>query len=87
MIGRIRTAIIALLSGTVIPIKLLPFGLDKVLQYQPFACLANSVLSIMVGTAAVGEVLILQVIWNLILWPLALVVYHKSEEGMVSYGG
>lgn len=87
MIGRIRTAIIALFSGSVIPIKLLPFGLDKVMQYQPFACLAGSVLSIMVGSVNAVEVLTLQIIWNLILWPLALLAYRKSQEGMVSYGG
>jgi len=87
MIGRIRTAIMAMFSGTVIPIKLLPFGLAAVMQYQPFASLGGSVLSVMVGSADTAKVLMLQVIWNLILWPLALFTFHKSQEGLVSYGG
>jgi len=87
MIGRIRTAVLALFSGVVIPIKFLPFGLAQAMQYQPFASLGGSVLSIMVGSANVGEVLTLQIFWNLILWPLALLAFYKSQEGMVSYGG
>jgi ABC-2 type transport system permease protein len=87
MIGRIRTAILALFSGAVIPIRLLPFGLAQGMQYQPFASLGGAVLSIMVGSGNTGQILALQIFWNLILWPLALLAFRKSEEGMVSYGG
>lgn len=87
LIGRIRAAVVSLLSGTVIPIRLLPFGMDEIMKYQPFAALGGAPLSIFVGSADVTEVIMLQTIWNLILWPLALVVFRKSQEGMVSYGG
>jgi len=87
MIGRIRGAILALFSGTVIPIRLLPFGLARVMQYQPFASLGGAPLSIFAGSADAGSVIALQILWNLILWPLALLAFRKSQEGMVSYGG
>lgn len=87
LIGRIRMAITAILSGTVIPISLLPFGLADVMKYQPFASLGGAPLSIFVGAANVKETIVLQIVWNMVLWPLALFVFHKSQEGMVSYGG
>ena len=87
LIGRVRMAIATVLSGTIIPIRLLPFGIDKAMKYQPFASLGGAPLSIFTGAADVGETLALQIVWNLILWPLALFVWKKSQEGMVSYGG
>jgi len=87
LIGRMRTAITVILSGTVIPIKLLPFGMAKVMKYQPFAGLGGAPLSVFAGVADARETIVLQIIWNLILWPTALLVWKKSQEGMVSYGG
>ena len=87
LVGRIRMAIAALFSGTVIPIQLLPFGLAGAMKYQPFASLGGAPLSIFTGSANTVEILMLQIFWNFILWPLALLAFHKSQEGMVSYGG
>lgn len=87
LIDRIRMAIIALFSGTVIPIRLLPFGLDQWMRFQPFAALGGSPLSIFVGAADVRSTIFMQLVWNVVLWPLALLAFKKSQEGMVSYGG
>jgi ABC-2 type transport system permease protein len=87
LINRIRMAVVSLFSGTVIPIRLLPLGLAEVMKYQPFASLGGASLSILTGAADTGETLALQIVWNLILWPLALFVFRRSQEGMVSYGG
>jgi len=87
LIGRMRMAIIAIFSGTVIPIRLLPFGLAEVMKYQPFASLGGAPLTIFVGSADIPETLLLQVAWNLVIWPVAVLVWKKSQEGMVSYGG
>ncbi len=87
LISRIRGAIVALLSGTVIPISFLPFGFDQIMKYQPFAYLGGAPLSIFVGSATPGSVLWPQILWNVILWPTALLVFEKSREGMISYGG
>ena len=87
LIGRVRVAITTIFSGTIIPIRLLPFGLAEIMKYQPFACLGGAPLSIFVGAADVVETIMLQIGWNLVLWPVALLVWKKSQEGMVSYGG
>lgn len=87
LISRIRTAIVSIFSGTVIPISLLPLGIGEILKYQPFAGLGGAPLSIFVGAAEVADVLWLQSLWNIILWPAALLVFKKSQEGIVSYGG
>jgi ABC-2 type transport system permease protein len=87
LIGRMRMAIITVFSGTIIPIRLLPFGLAEVMRYQPFASLGGAPLTIFVGTANIPETIALQVMWNLVLWPVALLIWKKSQEGMVSYGG
>ncbi len=86
-IDGLRMAVVAIFSGTVIPIKLLPFGLAEVMKYQPFACLGGAPLSLFVGSADAYGVLALQVFWNVVLWPLALLAFHHSQEGVVSYGG
>lgn len=87
LIGRIRVAVVALFSGTIIPIRLLPLGLAKVLEYQPFASLGGAPLSLFVDNAGAGSMILLQLLWNAVLWPLALFAFIKSQEGMVSYGG
>jgi len=87
IVSRIRIAIAAIFSGTVIPISLLPLRISQAMKYQPFACLGGAPLSIFVGTADIGQTIALQMIWNLTLWPLALLVFKKSQEGVVSYGG
>ena len=87
LISRVRIAVTTLFSGTVIPIRLLPFGIAEVMKYQPFASLGGAPLSLFTGTARTGETLLLQIAWNIILWPVSLLVWKKSQEGMVSYGG
>lgn len=87
LIDRLRLAIATVFSGTVIPIKLLPYGMAEVMQYQPFASLGGAPLAVFTGTTDLTETLAMQVLWNLILWPIALLVWNKSQESMVSYGG
>jgi len=89
VVGRLRTAIITLLSGTIVPIRLLPGVFATILKYQPFAALGGAPLCVFIAqsNAEALETLLLQIFWNLILWPIAFAVFQKSKEGMVSYGG
>jgi len=87
LVGRIRLAVVTLFSGTLIPVNLLPFGLANVMRYLPFASLGGAVLSLFTGTQNASETLALQLFWNLTLWPAALCIFKKSQEGMMSYGG
>ena len=83
----IRMAVLSLFSGTVIPFRILPFGLTTVFEYQPFGSLGGAPLSLFVGTSDPTRIIIAQVAWNMILWPVAVLWFTKSKERQVSYGG
>ena len=83
----IRAAVVSLLSGSVIPFEVLPWGMGKVLQLQPLGSLAGAPLSIYTGIARPIPIVAAQLIWNIVLWPAAIIVFAKSQERMVSYGG
>ena len=82
-----RRAISAVLSGAVIPFDLLPFGMGGVFRLLPFGSMASAPLTLFVGTAEPFNIILFQVIWNIVLWPAAILIFSKSRERIVSYGG
>lgn len=83
----LREALTALLTGSLIPFAVLPWGIGDLLQLSPFGTLAGAPLGIYTGLSEPGIILVAQIIWNLILWPLAIYCFKASGERMVSYGG
>ncbi len=83
----IRSAVVSFFSGTVIPFKLLPFGLDKWVAYQPFGSLGGAPLSLFVGTTSPETVIPVQIFWNVVVWGITVVWFNKSKERMASFGG
>ncbi|MCL2421038.1 MAG: hypothetical protein FWD03_04205 [Defluviitaleaceae bacterium] len=83
----IRMAIVALFSGTMIPFRILPFGLTTFFELQPFGSLGGAPLSLFVGTTDPARIIPVQIFWNLVLWPVAILWFAKSRERQVSYGG
>ena len=83
----VRAATIALLSGSVIPFAILPFGLGEYLRLLPFGSLAAAPLALFVGLSDPASTIMLQIAWNLVIWPLTLIVFARSQEWMVSHGG
>lgn len=83
----IRQAITKLFSGALIPFALLPWGLGKVFELLPFGSIASAPLLIFIGADNPARLILLQVVWNAVLWPVTLIVFRGSEERMVSYGG
>lgn len=85
---RMKESIFSLLSGELIPFALFPWGLGKVFALTPFGSITNAPLTIYTGQASHPMQLIgLQIFWSGLLWVLALRIYHKSEERMISFGG
>jgi len=82
----IRSAIVSFFSGTVIPFKILPFGMERWMTYQPFGSLGGAALSLYVGSAEPARIIPIQIFWNVILWAVAVVWFNKSKEKMVSFG-
>ena len=83
----IRSAIVSFFSGTVIPFKILPFGLDKWIAFQPFGSLGGAPLSLFIGTADPLRIIPTQIFWNIIVWSISAVWFNKSRERMASFGG
>ena len=83
----IRSAVVSFFSGTVIPFKILPFGMDKWSRFQPFGSLGGAFLSLYVGSADAKETIPVQVFWNIVIWFLAVMWFQRSRERMVSFGG
>lgn len=84
---QIRRAIVALFSGALIPFALLPWGIGRVFEVLPFGSTASAPLLIFIGTGNPARLIFLQIIWNLVFWAAALILFRRSEERLVSYGG
>lgn len=87
LVTSLRSAVTSLLSGAIIPFDLLPFNLGGLFKLLPFGSLAAAPLTVFVGTAEPLNIILLQVLWNIILWPFACLAFHKSRERIMSYGG
>ena len=83
----IRSAVTSFFSGTVIPFRILPFGMDRWMRYQPFGSMGGAFLSLYTGSASAAEVIPVQLFWNIVIWSVAAVWFCQSRERMVSFGG
>ncbi len=83
----IRSAIVSFFSGTVIPFKILPFGMDKWMTYQPFGSLGGAPLSLYIGSAEPVRIIPAQIFWNVVLWTITVIWFNNSREKMVSFDG
>ena len=84
---QIRSAVTSLLSGAVIPFRLMPTSLSKVLTLLPFGALANAPLSIYIGEADTFFLLTIQFFWLIVCWIIAIQLWGKAQERMFSFGG
>lgn len=82
-----RSAITGLLSGAVIPLALLPWGLGAWFEWLPFASQAWAPLALYTGVGSAARLLALQAFWSALLWPLALWMWRANREKVVGYGG
>jgi ABC-2 type transport system permease protein len=83
----IRSAVVSFFSGTVIPFKILPFGLERWIALQPFGSLGGAPLSLFTGTASPALIIPVQLFWNIVFWSFAAVWFKNSREMIVSFGG
>ncbi|MCZ6675983.1 MAG: ABC-2 family transporter protein [Candidatus Poribacteria bacterium] len=83
----VRNAIGMVLSGALLPLALLPWGLGEIFAWLPFASMASAPLQIYTGTGDPFWLVSVQFGWSIILWPLAYGLWRKYREKLVSHGG
>ena len=84
---QLRQALVTLLSGSLIPLALLPWDLGELFAYLPFAATASVPLQIYVGVGDAPRLLALQIFWTLIIWGLASWFWRFNRERLVCHGG
>jgi ABC-2 type transport system permease protein len=82
-----RSAVAALLSGSLLPLAYYPWGLGDLFSWLPFSAMAWAPLAIFTATGEPVRLLINQVIWAAVLWPLADWMWRANREKLVGYGG
>jgi ABC-2 type transport system permease protein len=87
VVGRVQVAVSVVLSGALIPLKVLPWGLGDVLQWLPFASIASAPLQIFTGTGDPPLLIALQMFWAVTLWLCSEWAWRASRERLASYGG
>ena len=87
LIDNARRTLVQLLSGALVPLAVLPWGLGDVLAWLPFAATAWAPLALYTGIEEAPRLLALQVGWAVALWALALRLWSRERERVVAYGG
>jgi ABC-2 type transport system permease protein len=87
LVEYVRTAIATLLSGSLLPLALYPWGIGEVFSWLPFAAMAWAPLAIYTGAAQPLALIGKQIVWLAILWPLADWLWRTNRENLVGYGG
>jgi viologen exporter family transport system permease protein len=86
-VQQLRAGVSTLLSGALLPLALLPWGIGQVLGWLPFASMASAPLRIYTGTGNPYALMAGQAGWSLLLWPAAGWLWRASRERLTSYGG
>ncbi|MGI8423636.1 MAG: ABC-2 family transporter protein [Chloroflexota bacterium] len=83
----IRTGLATLLSGALLPLQLLPWGLGNAFAWLPFASMASAPLRIYTATGDPVFLIALQLFWCAALWPVANWIWTVNRERLAFHGG
>ncbi len=86
-IESLRGALTSMLSGALVPLALMPWGIGDVFAWLPYASMASAPLRIYTGTGDPLALIARQVIWSVVLWAMAGWLWRSSREKLASYGG
>jgi viologen exporter family transport system permease protein len=87
LVEYVRTAVATLLSGSLLPLALYPWGLGDVFGWLPFAAMAWAPLAVYTGTGQPLPLMASQLVWAVVLWPTAAWLWRANREKLVGYGG
>lgn len=86
-VASIRAACTGLLSGGVVPLQLMPWGIGTVLQSLPFASMAFGPLQVYVRSDDTLQIVLTQFVWFVLLLVGLVLVVPRVRDRLVSAGG
>lgn len=87
LIEQTRNATTLVMTGALLPLALLPWGIGEVFELLPFAATASTPLRIYTGQGEPPLLLLSQALWAVVLWPVAHRLWTSNREKLVGYGG
>ncbi len=89
-IARITPGLVAVLSGQILPLALMPDGLKPLLAFLPFTGMVDAPFSLWVGSrdaSEVGSILLHQLAWTAVFVLVGRVLLAKGLKRLVVQGG
>jgi len=87
LIEWIRAATATVLAGDLLPLAYYPWGVGDVFAWLPFAATAWAPLAIYTAAGSPVQLLASQLLWVVVLWPVATWLWRANRENLVGYGG
>ena len=87
LVKYVRTGLMTILSGALVPLQLLPWGVGDVFAWLPFASMAAAPLRVYTGTGDPALLMALQAVWCALLWPVANWIWTANRERLAFHGG
>lgn len=87
IMDQFRAAISTFLSGAILPLALMPWGLGRAFEWLPFASMASAPLRVYTGTGDPRILIAIQLGWAALLWPVAQRLWLWNREKIACYGG
>lgn len=87
VVDRVRGGITAVLSGSLLPLALLPGDVGNLFSFLPFAAMASAPLRIYTETGPKGMLLASQVLWAILLWIFASWLWRVNRQKLAVHGG
>lgn len=84
---RLRVAFGTLLSGAIVPLAYLPWGLADWVPWLPLAAMASAPLRVWTGDGDPASLILGQLAWAVVAWTGALAAWGTQRERLVGYGG
>lgn len=89
-LNTIKTVLINVLSGSMIPLWFMPDWMQEVLRFTPFSSIYFTPVQIYLGQLPIGEILtryLVQIFWIVLIFIIGSILWDKGQKKLVVQGG